>query len=67
MRDGAVRDRIVAYIGGYRDEHGYSPTVREIAAAVGLSSSGVYHHLEQLRKSGVVKGGAAARTWRIAS
>jgi repressor LexA len=37
------RRRILDFIGAYTSEHGYSPTVREIGRAVGLSSSSSVH------------------------
>ncbi len=37
-------------------EHGYAPTVREIAQAVGLSSaSTVLYHLRRLERQGIVR------------
>ena len=63
----STRDRIVDFIRDFIAGHGYSPTVREVAEAVGLSSSGAYHHLESLRDEGVLTGGHSGRTWRLAS
>ena len=62
-----MREKIVAFIRAFIAEHGYSPTVREMAEAVGLSTSGVFHHLEALRAEGIVTGGPGARTWRLAA
>ncbi|MEO3751848.1 winged helix-turn-helix transcriptional regulator [Streptomyces sp. B6B3] len=44
----AIRDAIA--------EHGYAPTVREIAHAVGLSSaSTVLYHLRRLERQGIIR------------
>src|SRR3979409_1549734 len=46
-------ERILAYIRETIDDRGYPPSVREIAAAVGLAStSAVHHHLTKLEKDG---------------
>lgn len=59
MRCGQVtlveRD-ILLYIGTFRNENGYPPTVREIAEAVGLkSASTVQMHLNDLEGAGIIK------------
>lgn len=52
-RDQPRGDRILAYIERMVSERGYPPSVREIAAAVGLAStSAVHHHLTRLAKEG---------------
>ncbi len=52
-RDQPRGDRILAYIERAIAERGYPPSVREIAAAVGLAStSAVHHHLTRLTKEG---------------
>jgi repressor LexA len=49
------RRRILYFIGAYTSEHGYSPTVREIGRAVGLSSSSsVFSQLQTLYLQGLV-------------
>ncbi|MEK7861300.1 MAG: transcriptional repressor LexA [Chloroflexota bacterium] len=46
-------ERILEYIRETVADHGYPPTVREIAEAVGLAStSAVHHHLTKLEKDG---------------
>ena len=46
-------DRILAYVRSYSTEHGFPPSVREIALAVGLAStSAVHHHLTKLQEAG---------------
>lgn len=52
-RDQPRGDRILAFIEKAVNERGYPPSVREIAAAVGLAStSAVHHHLTRLAKEG---------------
>jgi repressor LexA len=54
--DALRRQRIVEYIAATLRDHGYPPSVREIAAAVGLAStSAVHHHLEALEKDGLLE------------
>ena len=46
-------DRILAFVRSYAGDHGYPPSVREIAEAVGLAStSAVHHHLTKLEEAG---------------
>lgn len=50
-----IRDHIARYV----EEHGYPPSVREIAAAVGLKSpSTVHFHLDRMEKAGILEKGA---------
>jgi repressor LexA len=54
-RTSRSRDIILAFIKTFRDEHGYAPTVREIAHHCGLkSTSVVQHHLNHLQKAGLI-------------
>lgn len=47
---------IVGAIRDYTAAHGYAPTIREIAAGVGLrSTSNVAHHLRQLQADRVIE------------
>ncbi len=47
--------RIVDFVREFTYEKGYSPSVREIGAAVGLSSTAsVSYHLQQLQKKGLL-------------
>jgi repressor LexA len=56
------RDVIQAIV-GFRQEHQYGPSVRDIAEAIGLGPSGVHHHLKVLRQKGWLSGGTGqART-----
>lgn len=46
-------DFVLSYIASYINEHRYSPTVREITAAVGLNStSAAQYHLRKLSDEG---------------
>jgi repressor LexA len=56
------RDVIHAIV-GFRQQHQYGPSVRDIAEAIGLGPSGVHHHLKVLRQKGWLSGGTGqART-----
>lgn len=51
-----LRERMYQFIVKYINDMGFSPTVREIANAVGLkSTSSVYSHLTQLEIEGRIK------------
>ncbi len=46
---------ILEFLREFIERNGYSPTVREICAAVGLkSTSSVHHHLNELRQQGYI-------------
>jgi repressor LexA len=54
--DALRKQRIIEYIASTVRESGYPPSVREIAAAVGLAStSAVHHHLSALEKEGKIQ------------
>jgi repressor LexA len=54
--DALRKQRIVDYIAATLREHGYPPSVREIAAAVGLAStSAVHHHISALEREGILE------------
>jgi repressor LexA len=54
--DALRRQRIIEYIAATLRESGYPPSVREIAAAVGLAStSAVHHHLSAMEKDGLLE------------
>jgi repressor LexA len=54
--DALRKQRIIDYIAATVRESGYPPSVREIAAAVGLAStSAVHHHLSALEKDGLLE------------
>jgi repressor LexA len=54
--DALRRQRIIEYIATSVRQSGYPPSVREIAAAVGLAStSAVHHHLSALERDGFLE------------
>ncbi len=54
--DALRKQRIIDYIAATVRDSGYPPSVREIAAAVGLAStSAVHHHLSALEKDGLLE------------
>lgn len=54
--DALRKQRIIEYIASSLQASGYPPSVREIAAAVGLAStSAVHHHLSALEKEGLLE------------
>ena len=54
--DALRKQRIIEYIATSLRASGYPPSVREIAAAVGLAStSAVHHHLSALEKQGLLE------------
>jgi repressor LexA len=54
--DALRKQRIIEYIAATLRESGYPPSVREIAAAVGLAStSAVHHHLSAMEKDGLLQ------------
>lgn len=66
-KQGARREAIINYISAYSNSMGYSPTVREMMTATGLSStSAVYYHLQNAIEEGTVSSvKGASRTWRV--
>lgn len=60
------REQVMDCIATYRIEHDMSPVVSEIAAAIGVSRSTVWHHLKILRDMGFVSmDSSRARSLRI--
>lgn len=58
---------ILEWIRGFIREHGMPPTVREIGDAFGISSAGVFGHLEALQRKGYVRRGKmGARSLEVA-
>ena len=54
--DALRKKKIIEYIAATLHHHGYPPSVREIAAAVGLAStSAVHHHLSALEREGYLE------------
>jgi len=53
-------DSVLAFITSYTAEHGYPPTVRQIRAGTGMSSSSMVHYyLVKLEEEGLIE-----REWR---
>jgi DNA-binding MarR family transcriptional regulator len=46
--------RILKFTGEYIDTHGYSPSIREIADAIGRKVSTTSYHLHGMCKSGLI-------------
>ena len=50
-----VPQRILRYISDYDGQHGFSPTIREICAGIGIcSSSTVHRHVNKLKEQGIL-------------
>jgi repressor LexA len=55
---------VLAFVVNYTKEHGYAPSVREIAEGVGVASPATVHeHLGALRASGHLRRGEGMRAW----
>jgi len=57
-RDRRVTPRqmqILRFIRDHEQEHGYAPTMQELADELGISKVTVFEHLEHLRRKGLVK------------
>ena len=60
------RTAILEAIASHIEENGWPPSVREIGAAVGLSSSSTVHqHLMQLKREGKIELGGGPRMIRL--
>ena len=50
-----VPQRILGYISDYDRQHGFSPTIREICAGIGICSvSTVHRHIIRLKEQGIL-------------
>ena len=50
------QEQMIDFIQDFQDEHGYPPTIREIGAAVGISSTSVVNYnLEKLEEQGRIE------------
>jgi len=47
--------QILRFIRDHEQEHGYAPTMQELADELGISKVTVFEHLEHLRRKGLVK------------
>ena len=55
LRPCRTRDRLLQFLILYRECHGYSPSIREMAAAVGVRSTcTVSHHLSLLEENRII-------------
>lgn len=55
MRRTSSRARVLDFIEAYIEDHGYGPSIRDIAAGVGLASvSSAEYHLHQLEAEGCI-------------
>ena len=57
-------DEIESYISDYRREHGFSPTVQEIADGLGITKSTVHFHLKNMEKAGRIISQGGRRGYR---
>ena len=57
-------DEIESYISDYRREHGFSPTVQEIAEGLGITKSTVHFHLKNMEKAGRIISQGGRRGYR---
>lgn len=55
---------VLSFVVNYTKEHGYAPSIREVAEGVGVASPATVHeHLEALRASGHLRRGEGMRSW----
>ena len=55
-RDKGRREKVLEFVRDYIDEHGFAPSIREIARAVGVrSTKAVKYHLDILVNEGLIK------------
>lgn len=60
--------KILAFVNDFTRENGYAPSVREIGAGVGLSSTAsVSYHLEKLKEQGLLQSPGAGRKRALVS
>lgn len=63
---GVTRSQVLDALRSLIADHGYSPTVRELATACGINPSTCYKHLSQLMADGkVTEQAGQARTLRV--
>lgn len=66
IRGETRRDAIWDYIYDYRLQHGYAPSITEIARETGTARSNVHHHLTKLQKEGrLTFSPHIARSWVV--
>ena len=59
------REQVVAFIDGFIAEHGYPPTIDEIAADLGVIHKSAAKHVNKLIEQGRLTKGPGPRTLRI--
>lgn len=60
------RKQIIEYLKAYREEQGYSPSIREIAVWTGIPTTSVFYHLSVLEREGIItRKEGQARTWKL--
>lgn len=60
-----TRRAILRCIARHQAEHGWSPSVRELAREVGRSTSTVHQHLVGLQRQGFIQRGIGPRQIRL--
>lgn len=53
-KDKATFEKIERFVNEFSDRYGFSPTMAEIADAIGIGKTTVYRYLSQMKKDGVV-------------
>lgn len=62
----ARQQEVLAWIDGYIDTHGFSPTIRQIGHAFSWTTNGVMCHLRPMKKKGWITWiEGEARTLRV--
>ena len=62
----ARQQEVLAWIDGYIDTHGFSPTIRQIGHDFGWTTNGVMCHLRPMKKKGWITWiEGEARTLRV--
>lgn len=54
--------QVFEYIKAYRSEHGYAPSLRDVADTFGVSESTASFHIEKLADAGAIR--RVPRLWR---
>jgi repressor LexA len=54
MKNDELTDQVYAFIRAYFDEHGFSPSLRDIGKACYLSPSNVVRYLDVLESRGLI-------------
>lgn len=59
----ARKARVLTAIAEFTDEYGYPPSYRNLAEAVGIAHSAVFHLVESLRTDGLINERHAKAPW----